>query len=97
MKGLRTTETKKFLNYFKKVQELSNVESKVFFLDFGECKQIEFKDMEVDVLFGWLIPQGLSDDFEKKYIQNRIEEKWNEYYKIVDFKIKDNSLNIIFR
>ena len=97
MRGLRTSETKEFLKFFNKVQELANVESKVFFLDFGECKQIEFEDMEVDILFGWLIPQELSDDFEKLYIINRIEEKWNEFYSLVDFKIKGNSLNIIFR
>ncbi len=97
MKGLRTSETEKFLKFFNKVQELANVESKVFFLDFGECKQVKYEDMEVDILFGWLIPQELSDDFEKLYIINRIEEKWNEFYSLVDFKIKGNSLNIIFR
>lgn len=52
MKGLRTSETEKFLKFFNKVQELANVESKVFFLDFGECKQVKYEDMEVDILFG---------------------------------------------
>lgn len=96
MLGLRTKESDRFLKFFSKVQEKANLEDKVFFLDFGECKDIEFEDMEVDTLFGWLIPKQDSKDFENIFINGKIEDKWNDFYKTIDFDIKNNSLSINF-
>ncbi|BFT65913.1 hypothetical protein [uncultured Parvimonas sp.] len=96
MLGLRTKESDKFLKFFSKVQEKANLENKVFFLDFGECKDIEFEDMEIDTLFGWLVPKNLSKDFELSFNCGRIEEKWDDFYNTVDFEIKNKSLNIKF-
>ena len=47
MLGLRTQENNKFINFFKLVQDEASKANKVFFLDFGECEDIDFMDMEV--------------------------------------------------
>ena len=56
MQGLRTQENNEFIKFFKLVQDEVKKLNKVFFLDFGQCNDILFSGMEVDSLFGWLIP-----------------------------------------
>ena len=67
MLGLRTVESQSFLNYFKLVQAKASEYDKVFFLDFGQGEDLIIGDMEVDTLFGWLIPKENVDEFNKDF------------------------------
>lgn len=57
MLGLRTQENNEFIKFFELVQAEANKLNKVFFLDFGQCEDVQFNGMEVDSLYGWLIPK----------------------------------------
>ena len=96
MLGLRTQENNKFIKFFKLVQDEASKANKVFFLDFGECEDIEFKDMEVDSLFGWLIPKEMVDKFKDEFEKEKVLSKWDDYCVWVIPEIKDYKLNIIF-
>lgn len=96
MLGLRTQESEEFINFFKIVQDEAKKRNSVFFLDFGECQDIEFKNMVLEDLFGWLIPKEKVEFFEKIFLEDNIPEKWDEYCKWCIPKIKDNKLKIKF-
>lgn len=96
MLGLRTQENNKFIKFFKLVQDEAGKSNKVFFLDFGECEGIDFMDMEVDSLFGWLIPKEMVDKFKEKFEKEKDLSGWDEYCVWVIPEIKENKLNIVF-
>lgn len=96
MRGLRTQEDNEFLIFFKIVQEEANKRGFVFFMDFGECKDIKYKDMILDELFGWGIPLNKADTFEKLYNDRNIAEKWDKYCIWVIPESKNGNLIINF-
>ncbi|MDO5017821.1 MAG: hypothetical protein Q4E02_00820 [Lagierella massiliensis] len=96
MKGLRTQESKDFVKFFEKVQKEANKKGFVFFMDFGECVDIKFKDMLIDELFGWNIPIEKSEEFEKLYLDRSIPKEWDKYCIWVLPEIKDNEIVINF-
>ena len=79
MLGLRTVESQSFLNYFKLVQAKASEYDKVFFLDFGQGEDLIIGDMEVDTLFGWLIPKENVDEFNKDFLMNYDLSGWEDY------------------
>lgn len=79
MLGLRTVESQSFLNYFKLVQAKASEYDKVFFLDFGQGEDLIIGDMEVDTLFGWLIPKENVDEFNKDFLMNYDLSRWEDY------------------
>ncbi len=97
MLGLRTQENNKFIKFFKLVQDEASKANKVFFLDFGECKDIDFMDMEVDSLFGWLIPKEMVDKFKEKFEKEKDLSGWDDYCVWVITEMKDNKLKILFK
>ena len=100
MLGLRTEDSKEFLKFFEFVQECANKRDCVFFLDFGECKDISFKDMIIDDLFGWLIPKNKVYEFNKKYLNwsigDKDDNKWDKYLVWCIPEIENNNLKINF-
>lgn len=96
MKGLRTEENDRFLRYFEIVQSYAKKQNSVFFMDFGQCDDIAFKDMELDCLFGWLIPSDMADNFEKIYLKSAVDDSWNDFYVWVTPIIESSKLSIIF-
>lgn len=96
MRGLRTKENDNFKIFFEKVQDAANKEGKVFFLDFGECKDISYKDMEIDELFGWLINKDFAEEFESYFLSNQVSNKWDAYCVWVIPKIVSEELIINF-
>lgn len=79
MLGLRTQENKEFISYFELVQQRAKNINSVFFLDFGQCDDVRFKNMELDRLFGWLIPKRYVYQFNNDFENNDIDEKWDKY------------------
>ncbi|SFE13462.1 hypothetical protein SAMN02910327_00413 [Peptostreptococcaceae bacterium pGA-8] len=97
MKGLRTKEGSKFEKFFEEVQKEAEKQNSVFFLNFGECKDIEFKDMVVDDLFGWLIPNRFAPQFKKAFEKNDILKTFDEFLIWCIPEIKNNELTITFK
>ena len=79
MLGLRAVDSESFLNYFKLVQAKASENDKVFFLDFGQGEDLIIGDMEVDTLFGWLIPKENVDEFNKDFLMNYDLSRWEDY------------------
>lgn len=96
MLGLRTQENSKFLEFFKLVQIEAKKLNSYFFVDFGQCDDTYFEDMEIDRLFGWLIPEKYIDTFNKEFTKSKVNEKWDMYCSWVIPEITDNKLNIKF-
>lgn len=96
MQGLRTRENEKFMRFFELVQKEAEKLGKVFFLDFGQCDDIQFKDMEVDTLFGWLIPKENANDFEKVFLNGEILKPWDQYCSWVIPEIVGENIDIQF-
>lgn len=96
MQGLRTEENDRFLRYFEVVQAKAKEENFVFFMDFGQCDDIAFKDMELDCLFGWLIPNEMADNFENLNLRLKVDDRWDDFCVWVTPNIENGKLSIIF-
>ncbi|MEB3429710.1 hypothetical protein VLK81_06740 [Citroniella saccharovorans] len=96
MLGLRTQENNEFIKFFELVQAEANKLNKVFFLDFGQCEDVQFNGMEVDSLYGWLIPKEEVETFNKEFINKINLSKWNDYCAWVIPNIINEKLNIVF-
>ncbi|PNH17846.1 hypothetical protein B7R76_07600 [Mageeibacillus indolicus] len=79
MRGLRTKECAKFIYFFEEVQKAAGRCNKVFFLDFGECKDIEANGVLLDDLFGWLVPTSKASEFEKQFLKREPLDAWDDY------------------
>lgn len=81
MQGLRTQESKNFLNFFEIVQSTANKEGKVFFLDCGDDNLYEESNIECENMFGWLIKYDDVSEFENLYNQFKdIPDKFDKTY-----------------
>ncbi len=96
MQGLRTKENNKFLKFFSIVQEKAKEQNSVFFMDFGQCDDIDFKDMELDTLFGWLIPNDKVDNFERVYLTSKVDDRWNDFCVWVTPNIENDHISVTF-
>lgn len=97
MLGLRTKENNSFKKFFEKVQDKASSLDSVFFLDFGECQDLQVNNMEVDTLFGWLIPNDKVSLFEKEFLSSRkIDDSWDDFCIWVIPEIKDKDVQIKF-
>lgn len=90
MLGLRTKEDEKFIRFFEIVQKEAEKNGFIFFLDFGECNDIQHKDMIIDELFGWKIPVGKAEEFEKVFNSRKNTSKWDKYCSWVIPKINND-------
>ncbi|MDD7319030.1 MAG: hypothetical protein PUG74_10235 [Prevotellaceae bacterium] len=96
MQGLRTKENERFIKYFELVQAHANKQNAVFFMDFGQCDDIDFEDMELDCLFGWLIPSDMADNFENIDLSSKVDDKWDDFCVWVTPKVDGSKLSIVF-
>lgn len=97
MRGLRTQENTKFLEFFKQVQAAAAKKNAVFFLDSGEGNQFENETIECEDLSGWLIPNDKSEEFEKLFnVNDKIIDKWNEFCTFVSWRMDGESLIVTF-
>jgi hypothetical protein len=96
MRGLRTQENKKFKAFFELVQQEAAKKGCVFFLDFGECQDIPFKEMEIDNLFGWCIPFEKVNDFEEQFLTQETMDGWDSNLCWCIPSIEDDHLQINF-
>lgn len=76
MRGLRTQEGVKFIEFFKLVQLEAQKANSVFFLDCGEGNDFVDGNMEGEDLRGWLIPDELADEFEKQWMNGNPGDEW---------------------
>ena len=97
MQGLRTKENNKFLKFFREAQNQAKGLESVFFLDYGECKDIDFDDMVIDVIAGWLVPDNEVESFENKFMNNENLDEFEELYIWCIPKIENNKLIVEFK
>lgn len=97
MRGLRTQENTKFLEFFKQVQAAAAKKNAVFFLDSGEGNLFENETIECEDLSGWLIPDDKAEEFEETFMaNNEIKDKWNEFGTFVSWRMDGESLIVTF-
>lgn len=95
MRGIRTKEDAPFEKYFSMFQEEVAKRGFVYFIDHAEVKEVSFQDMVCTDMHGWLLPEGLADEFEPIFMKDT-EEQWKYGpFVYVDFEIKDDKLSFI--
>lgn len=52
--------------------------------------------MELDRLFGWLIPNDLENVFEKDFIGRKVGTNWDDFYMSLDFDVSSGNLKLWF-
>lgn len=96
MQGLRTQEDRKFENFFSIVQIAAKEKGCIFFGDSGEGNELIEPDMEGEDLFGWLIPEGQADDFEREFVAFKVSDKWESFQRFAHWKKNDEHIEISF-
>ena len=95
MKGLRTQENDKFLNFWSIVQKEAEKMGGVFFLDCGEGNIYESDSIECEDLVGWLIPNDKTKEFEKLFLWQKNLDEWSSFLSSVTWENKGKiSVNI---
>lgn len=97
--GLRIQENKKFLNFWKIVQEEASKHDSVFFLDSGEGNEIETAEINAEDLSGWLIPKDQANEFDilfKSFNNKKISERFNDFYMIASWQKINDAFSVIF-
>ena len=80
IRGIRTAESRPFIEYFLLIQEEAGKKEAVFFLDTEEGHVLPHPTMEVENLSGWLVPFEKADEFENIWWDNKENDDWVEYY-----------------
>lgn len=80
MRGLRTQETSKFINFFAIVQNAAKKRGCVFFLDAGDGRDFDNERLEGEDLMGWLIPDDKAGHFEKEWLKGDVSDDWSDFY-----------------
>lgn len=80
MRGLRTQESNKFVRYFEFVQSEAKALNCTFYLDAGDGRDIITDDYEGEDLMGWLIPNEITNLFEKEWNNWNVSYDWSNYY-----------------
>lgn len=97
MLGLRTKEKSSFERFFTLVQDKAKQRDAVFFLDFGECKDIAFNDLLIDDLCGWLIPVSKAKQFNSAFSQGKSLDQWSDFITWCLPEIRNDALQIEFK
>ena len=97
MRGLREKAGKKFEAYFVKVQEAAAKKGCVYFCDTTEGNAFSDGEMEGENLAGWLVPEAEADAFEKDFLDEEIDMKWDSAYHFALWKKeKDGGIGVQF-
>lgn len=101
MRGLRTNEGAKFEKYFAIIEEEAKKLGGVFFSETGEGRDLDFEDIEVCDLAGWLIPFDQADEFEALYLGGKDKEiwdsdRWDDMYIFVDYILYGDNVSVKF-
>ena len=98
MRGLKTQETPKFVKFFSEVvQREAMRQGSIFFLEAGDGREFENEEIEGEDLQGWLVPLQMADQFEKRWREGVIEEKWMEFFCWAIWKKDTQGIGIDFK
>ena len=89
MKGLKTNEGKRFEKFFSVVQDAAQKRNCVFFLKAGDGRNYYSQDMDGEDLMGWLIPCEKAEEFERGWLNNNVDEKWDDFFCFAVWKIEN--------
>ena len=76
MRGIKTQEGEKFIEFFILVQAEANRRHSVFFLECGEGHDLISDTIEGEDLRGWLIPEEQADKFEAEWLSGEPSQEW---------------------
>ena len=96
MRGLREAESPEFNNYFSLVQAEAAKQGCVFFLDMKEGRPFSEEEMAGENLSGWLVPVKDAEAFERDYLEEEIDMKWDKAYHFAFWKKERGHLGIRF-
>lgn len=97
MLGLKTQETKKFENFIELIQKEAAKKEEVFFLDSGDGRDFELKDMEGEDLTGWLIPSSKVDEFKTVWEKDEVDDEWIDFLVFVSWENEGNKITVTFK
>ena len=97
MRGLKTQEQQKFVNYFSLVQSAAERQGCVFFLYAGDGNDFETDNLEGETLMGWLIPKRDSHKFEDLWSRGDPSDDWSDYFTWADWADDKGKINVSFR
>lgn len=96
MRGLKTQESGKFQNFFALIQEEANKQHAIFFADAGDGHDLVTQGMECEDMMGWLIPFTLSAVFERLWKEDKVDDRWSDYYTWAVWYIDEGTVKIKF-
>lgn len=94
MLGLRTEENNEFLNFFKLVQNEAQKQNAVFFMECGCGDVLSEENIECEDCQGWLIPVEKAEEFNKLFLAENVDEKWDEFEAWADWKKTSNGIQV---
>lgn len=87
-------ETDKFLDF---VHSCAEKIGKLFYLDAGEGRSIDFDGMDCEDLSGWLLSPEQLDEFKETSREDRYVGKFGDSYVFALWKIEGGKLIIDFK
>lgn len=97
MKGLKTQESNKFIEFMKIIQNEALKQDKTFFLDSGLGNEFETDKIEGEELQGWLIQNKDIEAFEKEWRNDEVnDDTWGEFFCFVRWSKQSNKIEVDF-
>ncbi len=96
MKGLRTQESKKFVDFFQLVQEKAAEHDAVFFLDAGDGNEFTTPTMEGENLQGWLVPLADVEEFETMWLLGEEDDQWVDFFCWAEWQMTNGTITVTF-
>ena len=87
-------KTDKFLDF---VQSCAEENGKLFILDAGEGRSIDFDGMDCEDLSGWLISPDMHDEFNATDQKDRFVGTFGDCYVFALWRIEDGKMTIEFK
>lgn len=90
-----------FEPFWSMVQAQAQRAGGVFFLNCGEGREFETEDMEGEDLFGWLIPAGRAEEFQREWegAQSPLDvgDEWSGYLTYVVWSAEGGTVSVRFQ
>lgn len=84
--------------FFALVQATAAAAGGKFFMDCGEGRALDTKELEGEDFSGWLIPQVLVPEFEPLWTKGSqsSESRWDEFYTFAEWEQSGEAVQIRF-
>lgn len=80
IRGLKTQEEDKFIEFFEFVQNKAAQLGKTFFLECEDGNEGRVDGMVVCDLQGWLVPNDKAEVFEPIWESDKVDDRWTDFF-----------------